>query len=96
MNKISTNNYKARKFNPAGNCLLSICLLLGPIDRRQSWLNSFYQVPLKHMKFHLNIRKCCLPSGWLNMGTGFPERLWTLHLWRYSKPNWDTVLGNLQ
>lgn len=79
--KISTSNYKARKFNPACNRVLSVCLLLDPVDRRQSWHNNCCQVPVKHMKFHLNTMKWCLLSGELNIGTSNPERLWSLYLW---------------
>jgi len=32
--------------------------------------------------------------GWLNTGTGFPGKLWSLHSWRYSKPKPDTALSH--
>lgn len=38
-----------------------------------------------HMKFYLKMRKLFLLS---NTEMGCPERLWSLHLWRYWKPNW--------
>lgn len=37
------------------------------------------------MKFYLKMRKLFLLS---NTEMGCPERLWSLHLWRYWKPNW--------
>lgn len=29
-----------------------------------------------------------LQSGWWSIGTGCSERLWSLFLWRYSRPDW--------
>lgn len=40
---------------------------------------------VKHRKFHLNTRKTVFLQRWSNTCTGYPERLWRLHLWRYSK-----------
>ena len=36
----------------------------------------------RHRKFRLNMRKSFFP------GTGCPGRLWSLLLWRYSRPAW--------
>jgi len=42
---------------------------------------------LKHKKIHLkDKRKTFLWWGWSSTGTGWPERLWSLHPCRYSKP----------
>lgn len=43
---------------------------------------------LIYRKSHLNLQLFFVLWGWLNTGTGLPERLWSLHPWRYSKPNW--------
>jgi len=48
---------------------------------------------LKHKKFHLNTRKNFESDGAL--GTGCLKRLWSLLLWRYSRPLLDEVLCNL-
>ena len=40
---------------------------------------------LKHRRFPLNLREHFFTRS---TSTGFPERLWSLHPWRYSKPVW--------
>ena len=47
---------------------------------------------LNPMKFCLNTREDFFftVEHWSNSGTAFPGRLWSLHLWRYSKPGWTT------
>lgn len=30
-----------------------------------------------------------------NAETGFPERSWSLHLWIYSKPDWQPALADV-
>ena len=40
---------------------------------------------LRHRKFRLNMRKNFFP---LRVGTGCPGWLWSLLLWRYSRPAW--------
>lgn len=40
---------------------------------------------LEHRRFHTNVRTS-LQWGWQSSGTGCPERLWRLLLWRYSRP----------
>ena len=42
---------------------------------------------LRHRKFRLNIRTSSL-WGWRSTGTGCPGRLWSLLLWRCSRPSW--------
>jgi len=51
-----------------------------------------YGHEVEHGKFHQNMRK----SFFMN-GTGCPERLWSLLLWRYSKSSWtvQSTVGNL-
>lgn len=46
-----------------------------------------YRHKVKHMKFHLSTRKYSfLLWRWSNTGIVFPEKLWSVHPWRYSKP----------
>ncbi|KAK4830908.1 hypothetical protein QYF61_014107, partial [Mycteria americana] len=42
---------------------------------------------LTYRKFHLIIKRLFFVHvcDWATTGTGFPERLWCLHLWRYSE-----------
>jgi len=42
---------------------------------------------LKYRKFHLNIRNNIFTVTVVNTGTGYPEMLWRLLLWRYTKPS---------
>lgn len=45
---------------------------------------------LEHGNFQWDPRKSFFPLwGWLSSGRGCPGRLWTLHPWRYSIPNWS-------
>jgi len=55
-------------------------LSVAPTDRTRG--NGYL---LKTMTFHLNRGKHFLPTS--NTGTDHPERLWSLHPWRCSKPN---------
>ena len=43
---------------------------------------------LKHRKFHWTQGRTSSPWGWRSTGTGCPGRLWSLLLWRYSRPVW--------
>jgi len=43
---------------------------------------------LKQRKFQLNTRKNFFALRVQSPGTGCPERLWSLLLWRYLKPAW--------
>ena len=43
---------------------------------------------LKYRKIHLNIQKHIFIVTVVNAGTDCPERLWRLHPWRYTKPEW--------
>ena len=43
---------------------------------------------LDHRKFHINMQKHFFTVGWLSTGTGCPERLWSLFLWRHSRSIW--------
>ena len=36
----------------------------------------------QHRQFQLNEKKNSVLGGWSKTGTGCPERLWSLHLWR--------------
>lgn len=35
-----------------------------------------------------NMKKSILLWGWSNTGIGYPERMWSLPTWRYSRPRW--------
>jgi len=45
---------------------------------------------LEHTKFHTNMWKNFFTVGWQSNGTGCPARLWSLLLWKYSRPLLDT------
>jgi len=62
------------------------------------WGQTFSAVPsdrtrgnghkLKDRKFCLNMRKNFFPLRVTEHSKGFPEKLWILLLWRYSRPAW--------
>jgi len=43
---------------------------------------------LEHKKFVLMCRRISLWLWWWSTGTGSPERMWSLLLWKYSRPIW--------
>lgn len=51
--------------------------LVAPSDRTRG--NRHKQ---KYMKYHFNSRKIFVLWGWMSTVTGFPEWLWSPHLWR--------------
>jgi len=42
---------------------------------------------LEHRKFHTNVEELLYSKG-SSTGTGCPERLWSLLLWKYLRPIW--------
>lgn len=54
------------------------CPVTGPGAMSTNW----------NRRFCLNIRKHTLLGGWPSMGTGCPERLYSLLSWRQSKATW--------
>ena len=53
-----------------------------PVTARSNWHKQ------EHRKFHTNMRKNFYILWLQSTGTGCPERLWSLFLWRYSIPAW--------
>lgn len=47
---------------------------------------------VQHRKLYFNTTKTIFFQRWSNTCTSYPdpERLWRLHLWRHSKPNWTS------
>lgn len=52
--------------------------------QKQVWLaqNETQEGPSEHKETHF------IQWWWLSTGTGYPERLQSLHPWRYSNPDW--------
>ena len=70
-------------------CWKRVAVLTPPISQGRLDLRSD-NLPNKHQSI-----QTFLLRGWLNIGTGCPEKLYSLHPWRYSKTQLDDTLDNL-
>lgn len=55
------------------------------VNKRESGISQWYPVGREHKLKHW---KHFFLQGWLHTCIGCPQKLWTLYLWRYVKPDW--------